>query len=147
MIARSLRVQASALSSPTILTRALGRLDRAVTKLRRAHAEGDWELGWAAFDPRWDPLEARSRASERRAEIGTPDADTTNQVKEETEPRLATSVVSSGSFGDSSLQPLLARLPFRDRPRHDANPPPARVVALQQPRMRPSDDCGIGETF
>ena len=147
MIARSLRVQASALSSPTTLTRALGRLDRAVTELRRAHLKGIGSSAGRHSIRDGIRFEARSRASERRAEIGTPDADTTDQVKEETEPRLATSVVSSGSFGDSSLQPLLARLPFRDRPRHDANPPPARVVALQQPRMRPSDDCGIGETF
>jgi tetratricopeptide (TPR) repeat protein len=38
---------------------ALGRLDRAATELRRACAEGDWELGWAASDPRWDPLRGK----------------------------------------------------------------------------------------
>jgi len=38
---------------------ALGRLDRAATELRRARAEGDWELGWAASDSRWDALRGK----------------------------------------------------------------------------------------
>ena len=38
---------------------ALGRWDRAAIELQRAYAEGDWELGWAASDPRWDPLRGK----------------------------------------------------------------------------------------
>jgi tetratricopeptide (TPR) repeat protein len=38
---------------------ALGRLDRAAAEVRRAWAEGDWELGWASSDPRWDPLRGK----------------------------------------------------------------------------------------
>jgi tetratricopeptide (TPR) repeat protein len=38
---------------------ALGNLDLAATELRLAQAEGDWELGWARPDPRWEPVRGR----------------------------------------------------------------------------------------
>jgi hypothetical protein len=41
------------------IQQALSRLDRAAAELRRAYAEGDWELGWAPSDPRWDPLRGK----------------------------------------------------------------------------------------
>jgi tetratricopeptide (TPR) repeat protein len=46
-------------SSLAAIQLALGRLDRAAVELRRAYAEGDWELGWASSDPRWDPLRGK----------------------------------------------------------------------------------------
>jgi tetratricopeptide (TPR) repeat protein len=52
---------------------ALGRLDRAATELRRAYAEGDWELGWAPSDPRWDPVRGKIAGfwpAERRSTLG-----------------------------------------------------------------------------
>jgi tetratricopeptide (TPR) repeat protein len=38
---------------------ALGQLDRAAGEWTLARVEGDWELRWAAADPRWDPLRGR----------------------------------------------------------------------------------------
>ena len=38
---------------------ALGRLDRAAREWSVAHADGDWELSWAAPDPRWHPLRGK----------------------------------------------------------------------------------------
>ncbi len=38
---------------------ALGRLDRAAREWSFAQAEGDWELGWAAPDPRWSALRGK----------------------------------------------------------------------------------------
>jgi tetratricopeptide (TPR) repeat protein len=38
---------------------ALGRLDRAAREWTIARAEGDWELGWASPDPRWNPLRGK----------------------------------------------------------------------------------------
>ena len=38
---------------------ALGRLDRAAREWGLAQAEGDWELGWAAPDPRWNALRGK----------------------------------------------------------------------------------------
>jgi tetratricopeptide (TPR) repeat protein len=38
---------------------ALGRLDRAAREWSLAQAEGDWELGWAAPDPRWNALRGK----------------------------------------------------------------------------------------
>jgi predicted Zn-dependent protease len=38
---------------------ALGRLDRAAREWRLAQREGDWELGWAGPDPRWNPLRGK----------------------------------------------------------------------------------------
>ena len=38
---------------------ALGRLDRAAREWNVAQAEGDWELGWAAPDPRWNALRGK----------------------------------------------------------------------------------------
>jgi tetratricopeptide (TPR) repeat protein len=38
---------------------ALGRLDRAAREWRLARWEGDWELGWAGPDPRWNPLRGK----------------------------------------------------------------------------------------
>ncbi len=43
---------------------ALGRLDGAAREWGFARAEGDWELGWAAPDPRWNALRGKSWASE-----------------------------------------------------------------------------------
>ena len=38
---------------------ALGHLDRAAQEWTRARAEGDWELSWAAPDPRWNALRGK----------------------------------------------------------------------------------------
>jgi tetratricopeptide (TPR) repeat protein len=38
---------------------ALGRLERAAREWTFAQAEGDWELGWAPPDPRWDALRGK----------------------------------------------------------------------------------------
>ena len=38
---------------------ALGRLDRAAREWGFAQAEGDWELGWAAPEPRWNALRGK----------------------------------------------------------------------------------------
>ena len=38
---------------------ALGRLDSAAREWTFAKAEGDWELGWAAPDPRWNALRGK----------------------------------------------------------------------------------------
>jgi tetratricopeptide (TPR) repeat protein len=38
---------------------ALGRLDHAAREWARARTEGDWELGWAGPDPRWNPLRGK----------------------------------------------------------------------------------------
>ena len=38
---------------------ALGRLDRAAREWTLAQAEGDWELGWAPSDPRWNVLRGK----------------------------------------------------------------------------------------
>ena len=38
---------------------ALGRLDRAAREWSCAQAEGDWELSWAAPDPRWNALRGK----------------------------------------------------------------------------------------
>ena len=38
---------------------ALGRLDRAAREWSFAQADGDWELGWAAPDPRWNALRGK----------------------------------------------------------------------------------------
>ena len=38
---------------------ALGRLDRAAREWTLAQADGDWELGWAGPDPRWNPLRGK----------------------------------------------------------------------------------------
>jgi hypothetical protein len=38
---------------------ALGCLDRAAREWTLARAEGDWELGWAAPDPRWNALRGK----------------------------------------------------------------------------------------
>jgi tetratricopeptide (TPR) repeat protein len=38
---------------------ALGRLDHAALEWDLARAEGDWELGWAVADPRWNPLRGK----------------------------------------------------------------------------------------
>ena len=38
---------------------ALGRLDDAAHEWALARAERDWELGWAASDPRWNPLRGK----------------------------------------------------------------------------------------
>jgi hypothetical protein len=46
---------------------ALGRLDRAAVELRRAYAEGDWELGWASSDRDGIRFEARSAICRSRS--------------------------------------------------------------------------------
>ena len=38
---------------------ALGRLERAAREWTCGQAEGDWELGWAAPDPRWNALRGK----------------------------------------------------------------------------------------
>jgi len=38
---------------------ALGRLDLAAREWGLAQAEGDWALGWAAPDPRWNALRGK----------------------------------------------------------------------------------------
>jgi tetratricopeptide (TPR) repeat protein len=38
---------------------ALGRMEDAARELSLARAEGDWELGWAGPDPRWNPLRGK----------------------------------------------------------------------------------------
>jgi len=47
------RTQYVARSGLATIHLALGQLDIAATQLRLAEAEGDWQLGWAGWDPRW----------------------------------------------------------------------------------------------
>ena len=53
------RTQYVARSGPAAIHIALGHLDLAATELRFAQAEGEWELGWAGPDPRWEPLRGK----------------------------------------------------------------------------------------
>jgi len=53
------RTQYVARSGICAINVALGRLERAASAWEIARAQGDWELGWAGPDPRWDPLRTK----------------------------------------------------------------------------------------